>query len=159
MELELDQIDFGLLRLLQNNAQRSNKELAAEVGLAPSSCLERVRRLRRGGYLLGSHAEVDPAKMGIGIQALVAVRLARHEKRDVIRFRDEMMARQEVRALYHLTGDDDFLVHLLARDANHLRDLILEGFTSREDIVRLRTSLVFEYVTHPVLPIYLEGRD
>jgi DNA-binding Lrp family transcriptional regulator len=74
--MALDRIDFAILAALQNDGRLTNKELAGRVGLAPSSCLERVRRLREAGTLRGSHAEVDPAVLGIGLQALLAVRTA-----------------------------------------------------------------------------------
>jgi DNA-binding Lrp family transcriptional regulator len=76
----IDRIDGRILDELQKNARLSNKELAGRVGLAPSSCLERVRRLRRDGVPRGFHAEVDPGALGIGLQALIAVRLARHSR-------------------------------------------------------------------------------
>jgi DNA-binding Lrp family transcriptional regulator len=73
--IPLDRIDLAILVALQNDARMSNKELAAEIGLAPSSTLGRVRRLKDSGVLRGAHAEVDPAALGIGLQALMALRL------------------------------------------------------------------------------------
>ena len=75
----LDRIDHEILVALQKNARLSNKELAAEIGLAPSSCLARVNRLIREGVIRGFHAEVDPKALGIGIEALVFVRVVRHQ--------------------------------------------------------------------------------
>ena len=66
----LDRIDFDILAALQNDGRLSNKELAAKVGLAPSSCLERVRALRESGVLRGFRAEVDPEALGIHLQAI-----------------------------------------------------------------------------------------
>ena len=76
--IHFDRIDDAILRALQNNARISNKELAAEVGLAPSSCLERVRRLTDRGVVKGYQAKVDPVALGVGLQAFVAVQLAKH---------------------------------------------------------------------------------
>ena len=67
----LDRIDREIVAALQNNARLSNKELAAAVGLAPSSCLERVRKLQDGGVLRGYHAEVDPAALGVELEVEV----------------------------------------------------------------------------------------
>jgi DNA-binding Lrp family transcriptional regulator len=78
----LDRIDRALVRALQKDARLSNKELAAQVGLAPSSCLERVRRLRRTGVLRGFHADVAPEALGVGLQALIAVQLRQHSRQD-----------------------------------------------------------------------------
>ena len=74
----MDRIDDAILGALQNDGRMSNKELAAQVGLAPSSCLDRVRRLHERGVIRGYHAEVDPGAMKIGLQAFVFVRLTQH---------------------------------------------------------------------------------
>ena len=71
--MSLDRTDFGILRLVQNNAGLSNKQIAAAVGLAPSSAHERLKRLRDDGVLRGSHADVDPKAMGIGLEALFLI--------------------------------------------------------------------------------------
>ena len=76
MKVELDRIDIELIRLLRKHARLSNKDLAEAVGVAPSTALERVRRLRETGVIRGFHAEFDPQALGIDLQAMVAVRLA-----------------------------------------------------------------------------------
>ena len=93
---DLDRTDFEILAHLQKNARLSNKELAARVGLAPSSCLERVRRLVERRVLRGFHADVDPAALGIEIEAMIAVRLVRHSRKDVDQFRAHVMGLPEV---------------------------------------------------------------
>ena len=65
--MPLDRTDFEIIDALQNDARLSNKELAARIQLAPSSCLVRVRALANAGVLTGYHAEVSPAAMGIGL--------------------------------------------------------------------------------------------
>ena len=82
----MDRIDRALLAALQKNARMSNKELAELVGLAPSTCLERLRRLRDRGVLQGFHAAVDLAQLGRATQALVAVRLRVHDRGRSTRF-------------------------------------------------------------------------
>jgi len=150
--MALDRIDVEILSRLQDNARLSNKELAAAVGLAPSTCLERVRRLQSGGALRGFHADVEPAVLGIGLQAMVAVRLGRHSREVVEGFGRDALSRREVLAVYHVAGANDFLVHVAVRDPEHLRALILDAFTSREDVAHVETSLVYEARRQPVLP-------
>jgi DNA-binding Lrp family transcriptional regulator len=152
--MALDRIDFDILAALQNDGRLTNKELAGRVGLAPSSCLARVQRLRESGSLRGSHAEVDPAVLGIGLQALLAVRLRQHSRDVVDAFRRYVRTVPEVTAVYHLTGAQDFLVHVAVRDANHLRDLALDAFTTRAEVAHIETSLIFDYVRVPRLPDY-----
>lgn len=150
----LDRIDSDILAALQKDARLSNKELAAQVGLAPSSCHERVRRLTERGVLRGAHARVDRAALGIGLEAMIGVRLARHSRAAVSDFRAALRQEPEVVGIYYLAGDTDFLVQVAVRDADHLRDFVLDRVTSRPEAGRVETSLVFDYVRNPVLPNY-----
>ena len=148
----LDRIDFEILAALQNNARLSNKELAARIGLAPSTCLERVRRLERQGVFQGFHAEVAPAALGIGLQALVSVRLRRHSRARVDAFRAYALAIPEAIGVFHITGEFDFLVRIGVRDSDHLRNLLMDSFTTRPEVAHLETHLIFEYLRKPALP-------
>lgn len=151
----LDAVDVGLIQALQQNGRLSNKELAAVVGLAPSSCLVRVRRLRDAGVLRGCHADVAPEALGVGLQALIAVRLARHRRGDVEAFLAHTRSLPEVVGWFHVTGAADFLVHVAVRDSDHLRDLAMDGFTTRDEVAHLETSLIFEHERKPALPMLL----
>ncbi len=152
----LDRIDYEIVRQLRNNARLSNKELAATVGLAPSSCLVRVRGLQRDGILRGFHAEVNPASLGVGLQAMISIRLQRHSKSIVESFRAHTLALPEVRQLYHLAGANDFLVQVWVRDPEHLRNLIMTSFTALEEIAHIETGLIFEHTHSPDLPTFIE---
>jgi DNA-binding Lrp family transcriptional regulator len=152
--MDLDRIDFALLELLQKDARLSNKELAATVGLAPSSCLARVQRLRAEGVLKGTHADVNPDALGIGLQALIAVQLRQHSRAQVKTFWKHMLGLPEVLAVFHVAGTHDFQVHVAVRDAHHLRDLALDAFTTRPEVAHIQTSLIFECVRGRVLPSY-----
>ena len=149
---ELDQIDFGLLRHLQNNARISNKELAALVGLAPSSCHERVKRLWAEGVLRGAHTDVLPQVMGVGLEALLMIELAKHERQTVDSFMADVVAIPEVRSAFLITGRYDLIVHVVARDTVHLKNLALDQFTSRPGVTRIETSIIFEAVHRHDLP-------
>src|SRR5690554_5856209 len=117
----LDRIDHEILTALQNNARLSNKELAASVGLAPSSCLARVSRLVREGVIKGFHAEVDPRALGIAIEALVFVHIVRHQRELMETLWAHLAALPEVRDLYYVAGSHDLVVHVAVRDVEHLR--------------------------------------
>ncbi len=148
--IELDATDRRLVGELQNNARLSNKELANRIGVAPSTSLERVRRLIDTGVLLGFHADVAPAALRVGIQAMLSVRLSVHEHSQIERFREHVLQLPEVSALYHVAGGDDFMIHVAARDSNHLRDLVMSAFTTRAEVGHIETALVFEIVRKPV---------
>lgn len=155
MALKLDRIDFALVEALEEEARLSNKELAARVDLAQSSCLERVRRLRESGVLRGAHADVDPHALGIGLQAMIAVRLQQHSRDLVESFRQHALSLEEVVSVYHVAGNDDFLVHVAARDPEHLRNLALDAFTTRPEVAQIHTSLIYEFARTWSLPKYV----
>lgn len=146
MKIALDRTDRKILALLQKDARLSNKELAAEVDLAPSSCLARVQRLKDAKVLRGFHAFVDPVSLGIGLQALIAVRLQKHSRERVRAFTKHLLALPEVVALYHVTGAFDFQVHVAVRDTGHLRDLALDAFTTRPEVESIQTALLFDTI-------------
>ena len=154
MKKTLDRIDYEILALLQNNARISNKEIARKVGLAASTCLVRIRVLQTTGVITGFHAEIDPASLGVGIQAMIAVRLIRHFKPDVDAFRNHALGLPEVVQLYHVAGQIDFLVHVWARNSNHLRDLAMTAFTSREEVAHIETELIFEHIRSTEVPSF-----
>lgn len=149
---ELDRIDFAILAFLQKNARLTNKELAEMVGVAPSTCLERVRRLTSTGIIKGFHADVDPGALGIGLQAIIAVRLKQHLRELVLDFHQHVMELPEVCGVFHITGGDDYLVHVAVRDSDHLRDLALDSFTTRPEVDHIHTRLIFEYTPTWRLP-------
>lgn len=155
----LDRIDLNLLRLLRKNARLPNKELADLSGVAPSTALERIRRLQQNGTLLGFHAEVAPAAVGIGLQAMVTVRLRRHSRALVDSFHTHLLGLHEVMAFYHLAGADDFLVHVGVRDSDHLREFALSAFTERDEVAHIETHLIFEFRRNPGLPVYSAQGD
>jgi len=154
MKRALDRIDYEILALLQNNARISNKEIARKVGLAASTCLVRIRVLQSTGVIRGFHAEITPASLGVGIQAMIAVRLIRHFKPDVDAFRQHALSLPEVVQLYHVAGPIDFLIHVWARNSDHLRDLAMTAFTAREEVSHIETELIFEHVRNSDLPSF-----
>jgi len=155
MERALDRIDFAILDALQHNARLSNKELASKVGLAPSSCLERVRRLTRDGQLRGFHADVPPEALGIGMQAMIAVRLRVHARDTFDSFRDHVCALPEAVAVYQLAGKDDFMVHVAVRDTDHLRELAMDALAARAEVEHMETALIFHHHRAASLPRYI----
>jgi DNA-binding Lrp family transcriptional regulator len=150
----LDRIDHEILEALQNNARLSNKELAASVGLAPSSCLARVNRLIRDEVIRGFHAEVDPSALGIALEALVFVRIVRHQSALMEGLWDHLVGLPEVRELYYVAGSHDLVVHVAVRDVEHLRELVAEEIAGRDELGQLETSLIFSHRRSAVLPDY-----
>ena len=150
----MDRTDFAILEALQNNARLSNKELASAVRLAPSSCLVRVRKLLQGRVLAGFHARVDPDALGIGLQALIALRLVRHARSEFKSLEAHIHALPEVLALFHVSGVNDLLLHVAVRDVRHLRDLVVDRLATRAEVANCETSVIFSLFQKPQLPLY-----
>ena len=140
---DVDRIDRAILALLAKNARTTNKELAEEVGLSQSACLERVRRLVERGAIAGWHADVAPEAFGIGVRAMLSIQLRKHTRAAVARFEKAILELPHVVALYHVTGQTDYLAHVVAPDMDHLRDFTLDTITSLPETSRVETSLIF----------------
>jgi DNA-binding Lrp family transcriptional regulator len=134
---------------LQQNARLSNKQLAARVGLAESSTLTRVRRLESRGVLRGYHADVAPWAVGITVQALIAVRLTRHARDIVERFRQHCRTLPAVLSAFNIGGTNDYLVHVGVPDVDALRELILTSISTRPEVAHVETHLIFDVVRGP----------
>lgn len=141
----IDELDGRLIRLLQNDARQTIKGLADQLGIAPSTALERIRSLQRRGIVTGYHAQVDPAQVGRSLQALVSVRM--NPKTDAVleRFIDHVWSLPETMSVTLLSGVDDVQVHLGVPDSNHLRRIVLSEIASHPGVVDERTSLVFAH--------------
>ncbi|MET0726482.1 MAG: Lrp/AsnC family transcriptional regulator [Leifsonia sp.] len=142
---ELDRIDRGLLRALSINARASGSALAAEVGVAESTVSLRLRRLQSLGHIRGYHADIDLATLGASLQALIAVRLAKHARAEIDAFRSAAPHLPGVISLYHMAGADDYLLHVAATDANELRDFVLTHLTGHPAVAHTETNLIFEH--------------
>ncbi|UKY54956.1 Lrp/AsnC family transcriptional regulator [Streptomyces inhibens] len=154
----LDPVDLHLLRLLQNDARMTYRDLAAQVGVAPSTCLDRVTRLRRSGVILGHRLRLDPAKLGRGLEALLSVQVRPHRRELVGPFVERIRALPESLTVFHLTGPDDYLVHVAVADMADLQRLVLDGFTSRPEVARVETRLIFQqWDCGPLLPPRPDG--
>jgi DNA-binding Lrp family transcriptional regulator len=152
-ELKLSALDFQLLDLLQKDARRTNKDLAAEVGVAQSTCLEHIRRLCESGVIRGWHADVDPVALGRPIRALIKVRLQPKTTQSVREFQQELMRVPETMVISTVSGPDDFIVEICAGDVNGVRDFVFEHVTSRTDVVDAQSSLIFEQVRRPFIEV------
>ncbi len=153
-ETTLDRTDVAIVRALQGDARITNRALAAKVGLSPSACLERVRRLESAGVVVGHHARVDPDAVGIGLEAMLMVRLQRHTRTTLDAFQAHCDGLPEVLALWHLTGSSDYVLHVAARDHQHLRDFLMDSFTTRPEIAQLETHVVLWSHHKPVWPVW-----
>jgi DNA-binding Lrp family transcriptional regulator len=143
---DLDAVDSALLALLQNDGRRTNRELATLLNIAPSTCLERIRSLRRRGLIVGYHAQVDLAAIGRPLQALIAVRVRPPNRAVIDGFRAFVEQLPEVLSVFVVSGGDDFLIHVAVKDTDQLQALVLDKLTRRKELADVRTSLVYEHL-------------
>ena len=142
---DLDDIDRHIVHELARDARIANNALADRVGIAPSTCLGRVRSLRERGVIRGYHADVDPAALGRPLQAMIAVRLQTHARSHIRGFAAGMARLPEVLNVFFLAGKDDFLLHVAAASTASLREFV-ETLSSNGDVSYTETSLIFEHV-------------
>ncbi len=142
----LDPIDRRILRALATDARIPNNALAALVGIAPSTCLGRVRALRERGAIRGYHADIDPAVLGRPLQAMIAVRLQSHARGHIPGFMAKIARLPEVINVFFLGGANDFLVHIAATSTENLRDFVVVNLSGNPDVALTETNLIFEHV-------------
>jgi DNA-binding Lrp family transcriptional regulator len=143
---ELDDVDRRILRVLANDARVANNALADRVGIAPSTCLGRVRSLRERGVIRGYHADIDPAALGRPIQAMIAVRLQSHARGHISEFAAGVAKLPEVLNVFFLAGAVDFYVHIAATSTENLRDFVVVNLSGDPDVALTETNLIFEHV-------------
>jgi len=142
----LDEVDRRLLRALAADARIPNNALARKAGIAPSTCLARVRALRERGVIRGYHADVDPAALGRPLQAMIAVRLRTSARAHITAFMARISRLPEVLNVFFLGGADDFFVHIAAADTEALREFVVEHLNADPDVGLTETNLIFDHV-------------
>lgn len=146
----MDDVDRMIVEELQRDGRMTNAELADRVGIAASTCVARVRSLVARGIITGFTASVDPAVMGRTLQVLVSVSIRSGARQRISEFSDELRALPEVLQLFFLGGVEDFIIHLAARDSDHVRDFVMEHLSAHPAVSSTRTSIVFSHHQNPV---------
>jgi Lrp/AsnC family leucine-responsive transcriptional regulator len=123
MAVVLNDIDIQLLTALQEDADRTNVELARLIGLSPAATLHRVRRLKESGVIRVISAQLDPAAVGFPLQLYVMV-AARHDPRSARVFEDLIKAMPQIITADNLAGEYDYLLTVVARDVAELQEVL-----------------------------------
>lgn len=148
-QTRLDRTDLAILGELQREGRLSNADLAERVKLSPSACLRRVQRLEQAGVLAGYAALIDPARVGLGLQAFVRVQLARHEPDAVATFTARVNRWDEVVACHALTGEMDYLLHVVVQDLEHFSRFLLDHLLNASGVADVNSSFVLRTVKPP----------
>jgi DNA-binding Lrp family transcriptional regulator len=145
-DVMLDAVDREILRVLAAHARTPNNVLAAQAGVAPSTCLMRVRRLQDTGVIRGFHAELAPEALGRPLQAIVSVRLQAHARAGIGSFAQRFAALPGVLNVFFLAGVNDFQIHVAAKSPDDLRDFVVKNLSASRDVAATETNLIFEHI-------------
>jgi Lrp/AsnC family transcriptional regulator, leucine-responsive regulatory protein len=124
MAVELDEVDVRLLTALQEDADRTNLELARVAGLSPAATLHRVRRLKESGVIRIISAQLDPEAVGFPLKLFVTATLARHDLRSTRVFEDQIRAMPQIIAADNVAGEMDYMLTVVARDVAELQEVL-----------------------------------
>ncbi|WP_204114130.1 Lrp/AsnC family transcriptional regulator [Shimia biformata] len=142
----LDPTDRRILDVLQSDGRISNLDLAAKVGLSPTPCARRVRRLEETGVIRGYGARINPAALGHGVNVIVSVRLVRQNPRDIDEFLRAVKAMPEVTECLLVTGDLDYILRVAAPDVDSLKGFFLDRLKKLPGVSNTTTNLILETV-------------
>ena len=145
---ELDRIDRRILYELQHNGKISNVELAKRVGLSPSPCLERVRRLEAEEYIMSYHAKVDPKKLGAAMLVFVEITLTKTSVDTFAEFSTAVQEHQDIQECHLVSGNFDFLLKTRVADMSSYREFLGDTLLSLPGVAESRTYVVMEEVKH-----------
>jgi DNA-binding Lrp family transcriptional regulator len=151
-ERQLDKTDIAILTALYKDARMSNKDIAELVGLAPSSCLERIKKLQSEQVIKGAQLNVDFQALGGNIQVMISIRLSDHSRPTIDTFQKQLVLLPEVISLYHMGGENDFLLHASLSDTEHLRDFVFNAITARNEVNHVETALIYNKSNGTILP-------
>lgn len=142
----IDETDRRILKVLAVEARIPNNALADRVGIAPSTCLGRVRSLVERGVIRGFYADIDPEAVGHFLQAIIAVRLQVDARHEMHSFADRLAGMAEVRNVFFIAGGQDFLVHVVAHDTAELRDFVVDNLSESPEVASTETNFIFDHI-------------
>ncbi|CUA82693.1 MULTISPECIES: leucine-responsive transcriptional regulator Lrp [Pseudidiomarina] len=146
VEITIDRLDRKILRILQDDGRISNVNLAQRVGLSPTACNERVRKLEREGVLDGYHARINPAKLGANLMVFVEITLTRTSPDAFAEFSDAVRETPEILECHLVAGDFDFLIKARVPDMPSYRKLLGETILTMPGVNESRTYVVMEEI-------------
>lgn len=144
----LDRIDRSILIELQHNGRIANVDLAKKVGLSPSPCLERVKRLEQQGYIQGYHARLDPNLLGAAMLVFVEITLSKTSVDIFEEFSAAVKRYDDIQECHLVSGNFDFLLKARVADMSSYRRLLGDTLLRLPGVSESRTYVVMEEVKH-----------
>ncbi|MEE2524169.1 Lrp/AsnC family transcriptional regulator [Pseudarthrobacter sp. J75] len=155
----MDSIDRSIIEELRSNARQTNQELADVVGLTPSPCLRRVKKLEDSGVIAGYTAMVDHRAAGLAVTAFVRLRLSSHAKATIALVEERLQAADNVQECFLMSGDCDYLLRVVAESLEDYERFIRSTLHGIEGIGSIDTSFAFGTVkTRAPIPFPRAGR-
>ncbi|QJE72384.1 Lrp/AsnC family transcriptional regulator [Aerophototrophica crusticola] len=145
-KIELDSLDRRILDCIQADGRVSNADLADKVGLSPSACHRRLRRLEEEGVVEGYVALLNGAALGRGTSVFVQITLDRQQEQDLRAFEARVMECPEVMECYLMAGDSDYLLRVLVADGSDYERLHTQTLTRLPGVARVRSSFTLRTV-------------
>jgi len=142
----IDETDRRILKVLAVDARIPNNALAERVGIAPSTCLGRVRALVESGVIRGFYADIDPEAVGHALQAIIGVRVQMDARDTMHTFANRMAAMSEVRNVFFVAGGQDFFVHIVAQDTAKLRQFVMVNLSESPEVASTETNVILEHL-------------
>jgi Lrp/AsnC family transcriptional regulator, leucine-responsive regulatory protein len=140
----LDAIDRRIIAELQADARLSNVDLADRVGLSPSPCLRRVKRLEREGYIEGYRAALRRERIGLGFSVFVAVKIDDHANERALKFEKSINAMPEVIACHLVSGDADYFLEVVVPDLEHYRRFLVGKLLNLPIVREVRSNIAIQ---------------
>ncbi len=146
MEPPLDAIDTRLLDALQRDARLTAQQLGAALNLSPSQAGRRRQRLEEAGVIAGYRASLDPARIGLQVEAFIQIVMATHTAENARDFVRVTRTRPEITGAWTLTGEADYLLRVYCTDLKALNDLVQNVLLPHPAVSRVHSQIVMERV-------------
>lgn len=156
---QLDRIDFKILRVLSDNGRITKAALAEQVGLSPSPCWERLRRLEKSGLISGYRAEINLRKLPGTVTVFVTIELDSHAVTRFQSFEHTISNHPEITGCWAIGGGYDYLIQVVAPTIEAYQDLIESVLEASGDIARYYSYVVTKTVRRPGPPLHLFSDD
>ncbi|TSE03501.1 Lrp/AsnC family transcriptional regulator [Mesorhizobium intechi] len=141
-----DDFDLRILRELRADARITNNDLAERIGLSPSPCLRRVRRLEETGVIKGYTALVDPAVFGWSMVAIATIRLGRQNEDEIVMFEEAIRGWDEVLECHLVTGSRDYVLKVVTGSLEQYERFIKEKIARLKCVASIETSFVMNTI-------------
>jgi len=158
---DLDAIDCRIVATLQADGRLSNIELAARVGLSPSPCLRRVKRLERDGYIDAYRAVLQRERIGLGLSVFVGVKIEGHANDQALAFEKAVLAMPEVVAFHLVSGEVDYFLEVVVPDLEHYRQFLITKLLELSIVREVRSNIAIQTLKAgaPLPLAHLEARE